>query len=186
MNKNLGPRIIELHQQGKTYREIKNELKCSLSTICYHCGKGQKNKNRIKNTLYRKKHPYIQKIQNFNLIYKTVIKSPVLSNSKILYLKFYRFASRGLKLDKMITLEEVVQKFGENPVCYLTGVPIDISQPRTYHFDHIVPVSKGGTNSLDNLGICTKQANLSKTDMTKDEFILFCRKVIQYQDSMQN
>lgn len=34
--------IIELRKQGKTYREIQKELDCSLGTIAFHCGDGQK------------------------------------------------------------------------------------------------------------------------------------------------
>ena len=30
-------KIIELRNQGKTYKEISNELNCALSTVSYHC-----------------------------------------------------------------------------------------------------------------------------------------------------
>lgn len=77
------------------------------------------------------------------------------------------------------TSQDVIDKFGEAPVCYLTGQPIDISKPRTYQFDHIIPRSRGGTNDLDNLGICTRMANLAKSSMTLDEFTNFCSLVIK-------
>jgi transcriptional regulator len=32
-------KIIELRKQGKTYKEICNELKCAMSTVSYHCKK---------------------------------------------------------------------------------------------------------------------------------------------------
>ena len=38
--------ILNLREQGKTYKEIKEELNCSLGTIAYHLGKGQKEKSR--------------------------------------------------------------------------------------------------------------------------------------------
>lgn len=45
--------------------------------------------------------------------------------------------------------------------CYLTGTPIDLTK-NDYCFDHIVPVSKGGTNELSNLGVTIPSANYSK------------------------
>ena len=76
------------------------------------------------------------------------------------------------------TVDDVIKKFGKSPKCYITGESIDIQKPRTYHFDHITPRSKGGDNSIDNLGICTKKANLSKNDMTYEEFVEFCQSVV--------
>ena len=42
--KTLGTQIIELRSSGKTYREIASKLECSLATVSYHCGTGQKQK----------------------------------------------------------------------------------------------------------------------------------------------
>lgn len=52
-------KILKLRSEGKTYNEISTILKCSLSTVSYHCGKGQKKKNiirSIKNSVQRNKH----------------------------------------------------------------------------------------------------------------------------------
>lgn len=83
----------------------------------------------------------------------------------------------------MFTVDDIVKKFGENPRCYLTGDPIDIYQPQTYHFDHIIPVSRGGSSDISNLGICTNVANQAKHNMTHAEFIDFCRRVIDHNDA---
>lgn len=75
-------------------------------------------------------------------------------------------------------LKEISNKIGENPKCYLTGDKIDLKDSRSYHFDHIIPRAKGGQNTVENLGIATKIANQSKTEMTVDEYIQHCIKVL--------
>lgn len=37
-------KILKLRAEGKTYNEIVNLVKCSKSTVSYHCGKDQKEK----------------------------------------------------------------------------------------------------------------------------------------------
>ena len=58
------------------------------------------------------------------------------------------------------SVEESVQstlnlekKIGEKPICYLTGIPIDINKPNEYSLDHIIPMSRGGKNTLENCGL---------------------------------
>lgn len=40
----LGRKILTLKSEGKSYREIEEELGCSKGTISYHLGEGQKEK----------------------------------------------------------------------------------------------------------------------------------------------
>lgn len=111
---------------------------------------------------------------------KQIQKKEKLSSSirARLYSKIHKFQG-GKMNEESFTVDDVINKFGEKPKCYLTGVEIDIYQTTTYHFDHIVPVSKGGDNSINNLGICTKMANMAKTNMTYDEFVELCKKVVE-------
>lgn len=62
--------------------------------------------------------------------------------------------------------------------CYLTGRNIDLTKD-DYQLDHKIPVSQGGSNSIDNLGIACPQANLSKSDMTVDEYLSLCKEVLE-------
>lgn len=175
--------IIELRSQGKTYSEIKSTLGCSKSTISFHLSDDQKMKNRIRNKIRRIKHPFIYKVGNFlnRNISTRSRKSNILRKRLAISMKIRRF-SRNRKTGKYtmssFTYEDVISKFSEKPVCYLTGEQIDIGYPRSYHFDHKVPVSKGGTNTIDNLGICTADANNAKHDKTQDEFIELCKRVL--------
>lgn len=181
MNKNLGNKILELRNQGFSYNEIKLKLKCSKGSISYHIGFGQKNKNLNRTRRRRKKHPYQYKLDTF--LSKTKKSLPRLMKHKVkklINLKIELFHRENNKyMTPTFTITDLINKFGENPKCYLTGEVIDINQPRTYAFDHKIPRSKGGANSLDNLGICTKTANQSKTDMSVDEYIEHCKKVLQ-------
>ena len=36
--------ILELRYEGKSYKQIKKILGCSMSTISYHCGNGNEKK----------------------------------------------------------------------------------------------------------------------------------------------
>ena len=42
----LGPKIKALRLQGLSYKDIQNTLNCSIGTISYHLGKGQKEKTK--------------------------------------------------------------------------------------------------------------------------------------------
>lgn len=187
-NKNLKNQILELSTQGKSYTEIQQILNCSKGTISYHIGNGQKTKSLIRQRLNRKKkHPYAKKLEAFisRSCTKNLTKNQIHKWKKIIQSKIETFCSRkngerDMYTKPTFTVEDIIKKFGENPKCYLTGQDINIYEPRTYAFDHKIPVSRGGDNSINNLEICTKRANAAKTDMTPEEFIDFCKKVIEY------
>lgn len=185
MNK-WGDKVLKLRAEDKSYSQIQAILGCCRSVVCYHCGEGQKQKTKIRQQERRKKlHPYIRKAESFRGRPSHIEHTKLQITStikKTIYAKTYNFCriSRGKKaMSLTFNFQDVVDKFGENPVCYLTGQPIDIHKPSSYHFDHIIPRSRGGTNELDNLGICTKAANFSKNDMAFDEFINFCETVVK-------
>jgi 5-methylcytosine-specific restriction endonuclease McrA len=79
-----------------------------------------------------------------------------------------------------VTFEEVLAKFGENPKCYLTGDSIDIHDTKSYHFDHIVPISRYGSGRIENMQITTAEANYAKGSMSLEEFRILCAKVANY------
>jgi hypothetical protein len=189
MNKNLGPKILELRSEGKTYQEIVNILGTNKGTVSYHCGKGQKEKTRARSTKNRnKQHPFKRKLEHFKFAitrnsvsfkamssFKKTIQNKIWSFCQPLTIRKKWSKNTMSAQDVTITFEDVLNKFGENPKCYLTGVEIDISKPKTYSFDHIIPASKGGPNTIDNLGICTKEANQAKSDMMLDDFVKMCK-----------
>lgn len=49
--------------------------------------------------------------------------------------------------------------------------------------DHIVPTSNGGTHDPSNLRWVTREANRAKSDLSDDDFIAMCRKVVAVADA---
>jgi len=181
--------ILKLHSEGKSRNEIQSILGCSKSTMCYHLSQGQKQKNLLRIQKYRRlRHPYAKKVECFLAEFHDPQSIPIGQMTNIrrrIYEKIKNFArNRETKVmtEKPFTVDDIIAKHGESPRCYLTGQAIDIYQPKTYAFDHKVPVSRGGSNSIENLGICTRRANAAKTDMTPDELYEFCRQVIAYKE----
>lgn len=189
-NKNLGPQIKLLSEQGYNYDQIKEKLKCSKGTISYHLGAGQKYKTNIRRKQSRaKQHPFVSKFNRFKheKQSKYIKPKPTYTYIALISAKINLFCAtrKGQKIimynKKNFTVDDVIKKFENTKQCYLTGDIINVNKPREYNFDHIIPISRGGTNDLDNLGICTKAANQAKSDMTPDEFYNFCKKVLEHQ-----
>ena len=178
----LAQKILELHNQGKTKKEIASILNCNIATVFYNVDPNYK----INEKLRYKTNPIYRKIIQFCRI-KTFQKPKSYKTTNIrsfIYWKIRTFCTTK-KGDKNVshnfTPEDVIGKFGTNPKCYLTGQEIDISKPRTYEFDHIIPKSRGGQNTLDNLGICTKESNRAKQTMTPDELFNLCKIILEHQ-----
>lgn len=155
--------ILKLRADGKTYNEIQRLLGCSKGTISYHCGADQKQKHIKRTQGYRKN----------NAVY--AISSRVYS--------FHRKKVKGeqRKRHKInFSWQDVIEKFGWETTCYLTGRPINLKESETYHFDHIVPTAKGGSMNLENLGITCKDGNLAKSDMSIETLIGLCKEILTH------
>jgi len=107
--------------------------------------------------------------------------------NKIINIKRNQFSIVGTKKERlasgdkrtyMFTNQELKQKILDNPFCYLTGDEFDPMDSQAWSLDHIQPKSRGGTNILTNAGQTTKLANQMKSDMTVDELIDMCKKVL--------
>jgi CRISPR/Cas system Type II protein with McrA/HNH and RuvC-like nuclease domain len=150
-------KILELREKGYSYQMIAKELGCSKSTISYHLGDNQKKmayqrvkKQRILNPWLKKQENFLDRFKNENVTY----------NSKY-------FDRKKIK-DYLDSVDK----------CYLTGRKIDTLDVTTYEFDHIIPLSKGGTSSFENLGITRPEANRAKYDLSVEEFIELCKDVL--------
>ena len=62
-------------------------------------------------------------------------------------------------------------------ICPLTGRKLS---SENISVDHIIPLSKGGKNSIDNFRLVDKYANLARLNHTDEEFFKLCQDVIRH------
>lgn len=157
----LRKRILELRRKGKTYNEITKILNCAKSTVSYNCSSGEKKKNKKRSVRHSTKQGALyKKLQGF----------------------CYNYGKKDSKRKHypLLNMGEVSKLIGKKPICYLTGEHIDLKDMKNYSLDHIIPMSKGGKSTLDNLGLTTKQANQAKSDLSKEQFLALCLKVVKH------
>ena len=201
--KNINKKLIKgIHNCGASYNQISKHLSISKSSISYHLGKGVKErmfkyrKQQFKQNLM---FVIVKKADNFKSKRFTIKeKKPTKYKSieRIMNAKSQTFKKEYKGKNKMKrknntgqgnfskhwTAKEALEHIGgkDNSYCYLTGVKLDLFKSDSYHFDHILPPIKGGTNDLYNLGAATKKANQSKSDMTVEEYLKLCSKVLEH------
>lgn len=179
MKSKLEKSIFELRDKGCSYNEICSILKCSKSIVSYHCGKGQKTKTLFRNAQYRQKNVILKKIHRFYFPKYTDSLNLLSSNKSVKYKLSNKIRKFG-DSKPMFTVDELLNKIGSNPICYLTGLPIDLQDSKAYQLDHKIPKSRGGDNSLENCGLVCRRANMSKSDMTYEEYVELCKLVISH------
>ena len=166
-------KILELSKNGVNFYQISKILHCSIGTVSYHLIPGNKEKAKFRQIKYREQSPIHLKIETFNkpndiIIFKIrrLIKSKIRTFDK--------------KEDMLFNEQDLLAKIGDNPICYLTGTPINLLDSKSYQLDHIIPKSKGGDNSLENCGLAISEANRSKCDLLIEEYLILCEKVLIY------
>ncbi len=84
------------------------------------------------------------------------------------------------KRNLTFTWQDVVEKHGWITRCYLTGREINLAEASTYQFDHVIPLAQNGASTIDNLGICCREANAAKHDMTLSEALNLFKEILEY------
>jgi 5-methylcytosine-specific restriction endonuclease McrA len=169
-------KILKLRKDGKTYNEIKEILGCSKGTISYYCGENQKIKSN-KRLKKRRKNTIINKLERFK--YRKP-KRYVQESLRFFQKRDNNFDNKINKnLNFTFKLEDVLEKFGENTFCYLSGEKINLYE-NNYNFDHVIPISRGGDNSFENLGVTHEIVNSMKSSLTPEELIEWCIKILKF------
>ena len=159
--------ILRLRKEGLSYRAIQAELGCSKSTIAYHLSDGEQEKVNKRTKKIRYENSLLRKTESFQVSKSKANKAT----------HFHRGSNRGEYTSVNFSYRDVIDYLDGNYTCYLTGDTIELDDPKSYSFDHIVPVSMGGSNDLHNLGLTTRDANMAKSDMSLEEFVELCTKV---------
>lgn len=82
-------------------------------------------------------------------------------------------------VEESYTYKEAIEHLGGiETKCYLTGKEINL-ETDDYCLDHIIPVTKGGSNELNNMGITIPEANASKSDLSLSEYLDLCKTVLE-------
>lgn len=170
-------KILKLREEGKSYRAICQELNCSKATVNYYCSLTGKNKVLERTRKLRIDNPLIEKVSVFKNRLK--VKSEEFQhrhNNAEISSTLLPYNSELMNF----TWQDIVRLIEETPFCYLTGDKLDLNNLGGISLDHKIPVSRGGDNSIKNLGLCSVLTNRSKTDMTHDEYIQHCLKVVKH------
>ena len=64
-----------------------------------------------------------------------------------------------------VNYKEILSR--DNYICHICG---GVIQPNDVHFDHVIPLARGGPHSMDNIKVAHSFCNLSKGSMMMDEY----------------
>ena len=168
-------KILKLRAEGKSYNQIAQTLGISKGTIAYHCSPSCNAKAKARQKKNKdNKHPYAKKY--FNYIGPS---SYFKHKTKIYYYKLW-IKEAGF------TYQDIIDKFGNTPLCYLCGTQINALEPTTYVFDHKIPRKQNGPSTLDNLGIACTICNKTKDALTPDQYIEQCKKIVRYNGQLES
>lgn len=165
--------VLKLRKEGKTYKQITELTGVSKSMVCYYCGDNQKEKRQNRTKKYRGRNKMHQKLSRYKN--KKKISSAT---------RDFQRRDKGKLLNKAenydFTYKDVLDKFGENTICYLSGEKINLLEDLDYCFDHKKSCNDGGDNSFDNLGITKTKVNKMKHHLSVDEFLEWCIKILKH------
>lgn len=80
--------------------------------------------------------------------------------------------------DKRITSKRLRRVLEQQDYrCFFTGRKLS---PDVASVDHMLPISRGGTNTIDNVCVVHADVNRAKGTLTVSEFVELCREVVEH------
>lgn len=155
--------------------------KTASLNLCRNCGSGPRFKNRIyclgclELTRSREKERY--RIRLASGVCTNCGKTPADSGAICRTCQVKRLVRTHLGSSKLVQkLETMLQQQGG--CCALTGLPLKLGENAS--IDHIIPRSKGGLDVIENLRWLDYRVNMSRRDLSDDEFFGMCQRVVDH------
>lgn len=145
-----------------------NRSKGGYQTKCKDCQKLYYIKNRSKYQELKKKKSYLEKMRNYQINnsekineYKRRRYRTIEGNAKVRASNARRRAIKKSTCDGSVDYKFILHLLEkQNYKCAISG--LDITE--SYHIDHIIPLSKGGKHTKDNIQLLFPSVNMSKKD----------------------
>lgn len=84
-----------------------------------------------------------------------------------------QIAIKNGKYEKGISIKKLIERDGNK--CYLCGREVSYSNstidPLYPNIEHVMPISRGGTHSWDNVKVSCRHCNIRKNSMTLEEYL---------------
>ena len=200
LDKQTKEEIIDLYKSGKTQKEIVDLFELSKSTVCYIVNPDQKEKSR--NRMQKRRTVFTRKIDSFfdrtyvkPRDHKTMYKRP---ERRFEYkvrsiFRDKKDSTKGLDMktrqqevrDFLWPIKEKDKKGNEYPYtnCAITDKKVSVMEPDKHpdamSFDHALPSSRGGANSLKNIQPLMQRINEMKNNDTNEEFFKHIKLIVE-------
>lgn len=155
----LKEKILKLKEEGKSLARIAEEAGCAESTVSYNTSEQYRQRQKENLKRQRKTDPLSVKIRTFFDLNSHGVRASV-------NIRFYK--------------EDLIKKIGATPICYLSGRKINFEDRKSFSLDHIIPVARGGENTLENCNVIDKEVNVAKSDKTPPEFLSLCKEILEF------
>lgn len=177
MKKELKEKLKQDPERYKHYLQIRREARkrklqrIKSDPIRYEKYKRKQRKryekireeNRIKRMMRRSKSPYWQRKSGYQRYKCHTFKT------------IARYTNKRCKIGKVTAQDLWSCAKKQKLCCPISGEKLTT---KNISIDHIIPLSKGGTNTLDNLRLVTRAVNIAKHTMSDAEFLSFCQNIV--------
>lgn len=160
----------KLEKSHSDFNKDKNK-KDGISYICSECSRLKSKEWYAKNSIKQKeyfKEKYLENREYY--LEQAKIWRYQNKDKKREYNRARKALLKNLKTEEF-TEKDILNTYGND--CHICNSPIDMNAPRwtasqgwemSLHFDHVIPISKGGANSIENVRPSHAICNIKKSD----------------------